>query len=208
MSDGGFGGADRVPTGFRDRHNWATVNQGVWQKYPNPYSGHVVSVDVLDRTVDPETGVIRTERLLGCKQAAPRWVVKVSKSTLPPTQIVSDDLYLLKILGGSDDAFVREVSFVDPRTCETTVTSVNLSLSQYITVLEKITYSPLPSNPLEKTMFKQTAEIQARMGTWKAISDRLESWSVDRFQSNAALGRQGFEHVLRSLREQEQKVES
>ena len=62
-------------------HEWATVTKGVWLKYPNPYSGHVVSVDVLDRTIDPETGVIRTERVLGCKQAAPRWVVKVSLST-------------------------------------------------------------------------------------------------------------------------------
>jgi len=174
---------------FNYDHNWATVNQGVWQKYPNPYSGHVVSVDVLDRTVDPETGVIRTERILGCKQSAPRWVVK--------------------FLGGSDDAFVREVSFVDPQTCRTTITSVNLSLSQYMTVLEQITYEPSKTNPSTHTQFKQTAEIQARMGKWKSLSDRLESWSVERFQTNAQLGRQGFEHVLRALCEQQQqKIES
>lgn len=169
-------------------HSWSTVNQGFWQKYPNPYSGHVVSVDVLDRTIDPTTGIIRTERVLGCKQAAPRWVVK--------------------FLGGSEDAFVREVSFVDPRTSRTTITSVNLSLSQYMTVLEKITYEPSSTNPTQ-TIFKQTAEIQARMGKWKSLGDRLESWSVERFSSNAALGRQGFEHVLRMLGEQQgQKEES
>jgi len=165
-------------------HNWATVNHGVWQKYPNPHSGHVVSVDVLDRSVDPVTGILRTERVLGCKQAAPRWVVK--------------------LLGGSDDAFVREVSFVDPRTSRTTVTSVNLSLSQYITVLETITYEPSASHPTSKTDFRQTAEIQSRM-SWKTIGDRLEMWSVDRFSANAALGRLGFEHVLRSLRDQRQE---
>ncbi|KAG8888118.1 hypothetical protein FRB98_008384 [Tulasnella sp. 332] len=163
------------------RHNWATVNHGVWQKYPNPHSGHVVSVDVLDRSVDPVTGILRTERVLGCKQAAPKWVVK--------------------LLGGSDDAFVREVSFVDPQTSRTTVTSVNLSLSQYITVLETISYEPSATHPTSKTDFRQTAEIQSRM-SWKTIGDRLEMWSVDRFSANAALGRLGFEHVLRSLREQ------
>ncbi|KAG9047291.1 hypothetical protein FS837_002599 [Tulasnella sp. UAMH 9824] len=170
-------------------HDWATVSKGVWQKYPNPYSGHVVSVDVLDRSIDPETGIIRTERILGCKQSAPKWVVK--------------------FLGGSEDAFVREVSFVDPQTSRTTVTSVNLSLSQYMTVLEHITYEPSPVNPLSKTLFRQTAEIQARMGKWKSLGDKLESWSAERFRSNAALGRQGFEHVLRVLCEgQEQKVEA
>ncbi|KAG8904526.1 hypothetical protein FRB99_001609 [Tulasnella sp. 403] len=174
---------------FSYDHSWATVNEGVWQKYPNPYSGHVVSVDVIDRTVDPETGIIRTERVLGCKQAAPRWVVK--------------------FLGGSEDAFVREVSFVDPRTSKTTITSVNLSLSQYMTVLEKISYEPCATNPTTQTVFKQTAEIRARMGKWKSLGDRLETWSAERFSVNAALGRQGFEHVLRALCERrEQKIES
>jgi len=165
-------------------HDWATVNHGLWQKYPNPHSGHVISVDVLDRTIDPVTGVLRTERILGCKQSAPRWVVKM--------------------LGGSDDAFVREVSFVDPSTSRTTVTSVNLSLSQYITVLETLSYTPASSEPSSKTLFHQTAEIQSRM-SWKSLGDRLEAWCVDRFTSNAALGRLGFEHVLRSLRERSEE---
>lgn len=104
---------------------------------------------------------------------------------------------------------MREVSFVDPQTSRTTVTTVNLSLSQYMTVLEHITYEPSPSNPLSKTLFRQTAEIQARMMKWKSLGDKLESWSAERFRSNAVLGRQGFEHVLRMLCEgQEQKVEA
>lgn len=53
------------------------TQSGLSIKYPNPYSAHVLSVDVLDRTVDAETGVIRTERVLKCKQAAPGWAVKV-----------------------------------------------------------------------------------------------------------------------------------
>lgn len=162
-------------------HDWTSVNHGLGKKYPNPHSGHVISVDVLDRSIDPVTGVLRTERILGCKQSAPRWVVKM--------------------LGGSDDAFVREVSFVDPSTSRTTVTSVNLSLSQYITVLETLSYEPAPSDTAaSKTLFRQTAEIQSRM-SWKSVGDRLEAWCVDRFSTNAALGRLGFEHVLRSLRE-------
>ena len=46
----------------------------MWHKYPNPKCTHVVSIDVVDRTIDPTTGIIRTERILGCKQKAPTWI--------------------------------------------------------------------------------------------------------------------------------------
>lgn len=64
------------------RHPWSHVVIGMWHKYPNPHCSHVVTIDVLDRTVDPKTGVIRTERVLGCKQKAPTWIVKVCTSVL------------------------------------------------------------------------------------------------------------------------------
>ncbi|KAL5636011.1 hypothetical protein ACGC1H_004727 [Rhizoctonia solani] len=174
---------------FPYNHSWAHVNRGIWHKYPNPQCAHVVSVDVVDRSVDPVTGVIRTERVLGCKQAAPRWIVK--------------------LLGGSDDAFVREISFVDPVTARTTVTSVNLSLSQYVTVLENIVYEPVrgPDGRM-RTQFTQTAEIQARMAIWRSVGERLEKFSVDRFGQNAQLGREGFESVLGMLLEQKQAQRS
>ena len=56
----------------------------MWHKYPNPHCSHVVTVDVLDRSVDPHTGIIRTERVLGCKQRAPTWIVKVRFSLSYP----------------------------------------------------------------------------------------------------------------------------
>ena len=59
-------------------HPWSHVVIGMWHKYPNPHCSHVVTVDVVDRSVDPKSGVIRTERILGCKQKAPVWIVKVS----------------------------------------------------------------------------------------------------------------------------------
>lgn len=58
-------------------HSWAHVIIGMWHKYPNPHCSHVVTVDVIDRTVNPSTGIIRTERVLGCKQRTPIWIVKV-----------------------------------------------------------------------------------------------------------------------------------
>jgi len=62
---------------LRHSHSWAHVIIGMWYKYPNPHCSHVVTVDVIDRFVDPSTGIIRTERVLGCKQRSPTWIVKV-----------------------------------------------------------------------------------------------------------------------------------
>ncbi|CED82042.1 Predicted member of the intramitochondrial sorting protein family [Phaffia rhodozyma] len=164
---------------FSFPHEWSKVVSGVWQKYPNPATAHVISVDTIGRTVDPATGVVRTERVIGCKQSAPRWAIKM--------------------LGGTEDAYVREVSFVDPVSQKMTMFSVNLSLSQYLTVLESITYSPSHSSPKSSTLFSQTAEISARGSLWKSVADKLETVSLERFVANAALGKEGFEGVLSKL---------
>jgi len=165
-------------------HPWSHVVIGMWRKYPNPKCSHVVSIDVLDRSIDPKTGIIRTERVLGCKQKAPGWIVK--------------------LFGGSEDAFVREITFVDPATQNATITSVNLSLSQFATCFERIQYTPLSGT---STQFTQTAEIQARMTLWRTASDRLEWWLVQRFEQNAHLGKLGFTDVLRTLWEERQRLQ-
>jgi len=162
---------------FTYNHSWSHVVIGMWHKYPNPHCTHVQTIDVLDRTVDPETGIIRTERVFGCKQKTPAWIVR--------------------LFGGSEDAFVREISFIDPATQNATITSVNLSLSQFATCYERIRYSPAASS--EKTAFIQTAEIQARMALWRSAADGLEHWLVQRFEQNAQLGKVGFTDVLQSM---------
>ncbi|KAJ6604216.1 PRELI-like family-domain-containing protein [Mycena vulgaris] len=165
---------------FNYEHPWSHVVIGMWHKYPNPKCSHVISIDVLDRTVDRKTGIIRTERIMACKQKTPGWIVK--------------------LFGGSEDAFVREISFVDPATQNATITSVNLSLSQFATCFERIQYSPAPDN---RTSFTQTAEIQARVALWRSATDGLEKWLVQRFEQNAHLGKLGFTDVLRSLEERQ-----
>ena len=97
---------------------------------------------------------------------------------------------------------MREISFVDPATQTATITSVNLSLSQFATCYENIRYSPAPGN---RTAFIQTAEIQARVALWRSVADRLENWLVQRFEQNAQLGKLGFSDVLRNMWENKQQ---
>jgi hypothetical protein len=57
---------------------WSLVSAANWQKYPNEHCPHVYAVDVLDRRVDPETGILVTERLITVKQNVPTIILKVS----------------------------------------------------------------------------------------------------------------------------------
>lgn len=51
-----------------------------WQKYPNENCPHVSHVDVLNRQMDPETGILTTERLITVNQNIPTIIRKVNKN--------------------------------------------------------------------------------------------------------------------------------
>ncbi|WVQ80250.1 hypothetical protein IAT38_002355 [Cryptococcus sp. DSM 104549] len=142
------------------------------RKYPNPFATHVYSVDTIDRSIDPDTGILRSERLIGVQQGAPKWITKLFQ--LPPI------------------AYVREVVFIDPSDTTATTMSVNLSLAQYVSCLEHITYTPLTT---DSTLFKQRAMLISAFPT-KMVARRLEQASFDRFKANASVGKQGFDWVL------------
>lgn len=108
-------------------------------------------------------------------------------------------LGFFKLLGGSEHAYVREVSFVDPATKRTTLTSENLSLSQCVAVFEQISYTPSDKSPQSQTNFYQSVSIRAGTAIWKSLGGQLERWSAQRFFENASKGRVGLEEVLRNL---------
>lgn len=66
---------------FKSSHNydyeWNLVSAAQWQKYPNESCTHVSHVDVLNRTMDPETGILTTERLITVNQNIPAIIRKV-----------------------------------------------------------------------------------------------------------------------------------
>ncbi|KAN0064231.1 hypothetical protein ACQY0O_003398 [Thecaphora frezii] len=160
---------------------WPHTARGVWYKYPNPYAPHVKSVDVLDQSLCPTTGKLRTERILGVQQNAPSWAVK--------------------LLGGTSETYVREVLMLDPITHSFEMTSTNLSLSQYLLVKEYITYLPTTTSQEPATRFDQVATIECRglQGVLASAAHKVEDWSYKRFKDNAANGRLGLLEVLNRL---------
>ncbi|KAG7663659.1 UPS2 [[Candida] subhashii] len=163
---------------------WEQVTAANWQKYPNELSTHVISVDILSRSIDPKTQVLRSERLIGCKQSIPSW--------------------LQFIVGGASVSYVREVSEVDLVNKTLVMKSSNLTMNHLLLVNETVVYKPDPELPTQGTLFKQSAEITA-FASISRLCDKIEDWSVERFGQNAKIGKQAFEGVLQVLNEKWQE---
>ncbi|KAI8879890.1 MSF1-domain-containing protein [Backusella circina FSU 941] len=155
-------------------YEWNLVSAAQWQKYPNDHSAHIQHVDVLDRRVDPETGILITERLLTVKHNVPK--------------------FFLKILGTGETQFVREVSTIDPKKKSFVLVSENLSLCNFMKCEEEISYTALPGYP-EKTQFTQKATMTVNkfLSRWESL---IEDFTVKRFNQNAQIGRESVLSVL------------
>lgn len=163
-------------------YSWEEVSTSNWRKYGpwNDRTPHVIAVDTISRKVDPDTGILRTERLITCKQSAPSWVNS--------------------ILGGQDTSLVYETSYVDPTNKKVTMCAMNITYADLLSVRETCIYQPASSAPDAKTNFIQRAEITAFCGGWQKIKNSIEQFTVERFQQNAQKGKEGFEKVLEMSR--------
>jgi len=163
-------------------YSWEEVTTANWRKYCpwNEKSTHVIAVDTLSRSVDPATGILRTERLITCQQSAPKWINS--------------------LVGGKDTSHVYETSYVDPATKKVTMCSTNLTWSNVLNVRETVVYQPHKTSPDTKTVFQQDAKITALCGGWQKVKNGIEDFSVERFKQNAKTGREGFEAVLEMSR--------
>lgn len=170
---------------FESNHHfdypWDQVTAANWRKYPNELLPHVVSVDIFERTVNPDTKVLRTERLIGCQQSVPRW--------------------LLMVLGGAEKSYVREISEVDLENKTLVMKLSNMTMNHLLLVNETVVYRPDPDLPNSRTLFQQHAEITA-YALIARLCDRIEKWAVERFGQNAKTGRLAFEGVCDRLCQQ------
>ncbi|KAJ8604230.1 hypothetical protein MRB53_041882 [Persea americana] len=148
---------------------WHQVSAAHWQKYPNEKTDHVVAVDTLRTDYDPIKKVLRVERLITCRQSAPRWI--------------------LKLVGGTSDSYVREVSEVSLQDKSLTLMSTNLTFSNIMSVQETVRYIPDPDSPLGRTMFFQDARITAYGALSRFANGMMEDFTIERFRANASRGR-------------------
>ncbi|TAQ86684.1 hypothetical protein B7494_g5000 [Chlorociboria aeruginascens] len=110
-------------------YSFPAVTLAYFLRYPNPYSTHVLSTDVISRSIDPDTGRLFTLRLHRKASRVPSGV----KKFLPKSALES-------MSGDSSDTFVLETSEVDIKEGWMRTESRNLDWTSILSVVEKQEY--------------------------------------------------------------------
>ncbi|NWH56997.1 PLD3A protein, partial [Geococcyx californianus] len=166
------------------RHPWDTVIKAAMRKYPNPMNPCVVGVDVLDRSLDNQ-GRLHSHRLLSTEWGLPS-IVKA-------------------ILGTSRTlTYIEEHSVVDPVEKKMELCSTNITLTNLVSVDERLVYTPHPENP-EKTVLTQEAIITVK---GISLSSYLESLMANTISSNARKGRDALEWVISKINTELEELKS
>ncbi|KAI5285809.1 hypothetical protein KEM54_000269 [Ascosphaera aggregata] len=105
-------------------YSFPAVSLAYFLRYPNPYSRHVLTTDVIDRYVDPKTGRLHTMRLHLKKSKVPKAMLK-----LLPSGVAGRE--------GSGQSYILETSVVDIKEGWMTTESRNMEFTGILSVVEK-----------------------------------------------------------------------
>ncbi|XP_036418417.1 PRELI domain-containing protein 1, mitochondrial-like isoform X1 [Colossoma macropomum] len=103
------------------RSAWEHVLSAFWQRYPNPYSTHVLTEDVVFREVTPDNCLL-SRRLLTKTNRLPRWAERIFPGNL------------------SRYVYIVEDSIVDPNNRRLTTLTWNLNHSKLMMVVERCVF--------------------------------------------------------------------
>uniref|UniRef100_A0A6M2DJE0 Putative member of the intramitochondrial sorting protein family n=1 Tax=Xenopsylla cheopis TaxID=163159 RepID=A0A6M2DJE0_XENCH len=154
-------------------HPWETVAQAAWRKYPNPMNPAVVGTDVVERNV--VNGVLHTHRIVSSKWYFPKWAQA--------------------LIGSANVCYASEKSEVDPQSRRMVLKTINLTFCRYISLDERLTYAPHPSDP-DRTLLKQEAVVTVQ---GVPLSHYMEDLLANKISLNAGKGRQAMEWVINKI---------
>jgi hypothetical protein len=147
-------------------YSFPAVSLAFFLRYPNPYSRHVLTSDVIDRYVDPDTKRLHTTRLHLKKSKIPSALLKL----------------LPKGIGGSESSgqsFILEKTVVDVGEGWMTTESRNMEWTGILSVVERQLYereNGSAGNTVEtpaegeKVNVRTTVTFKSRLGQGKLLN--------------------------------------
>lgn len=116
---------------FTYDYSFPAVSLAYFLRYPNPYSRHVLTTDVIDRYVDPETQRLHTTRLHLKRSKIPSAMLKI----LPKGIGVSEN---------AGQSYILETSVVDAKQGWMETESRNMEWTGILSVVEKQVFHRQP----------------------------------------------------------------
>ncbi|XP_071769078.1 PRELI domain-containing protein 1, mitochondrial-like [Centroberyx gerrardi] len=158
------------------RSTWDHVVSAFWQRYPNPFSTHVLTEDVVYREVTADHRLL-SRRLLTKTNRLPRWAEKIFPS------------------GMSRSVYIVEDSIVDPVTRSLTTYTWNLNHTTLMSVEERCVFQESGEQPAS-TQLRREAWISS--GVY-GFSRPIQEFGLARFKSNQVKAMKGLEYALSNL---------
>jgi hypothetical protein len=162
---------------FSFPYKWEMVCRGFWQKYPNPYSKHIITEDVISRHVTKDNILISKRLILKERQFnMPKWTERLGK-------------------------FGRHIYVVEETHCDPVKKTLvsytrNFSLTSMMTVIERCEYTKDPENP-SNTICQKRAHIYSPLFGAGAV---VESFAMNKFKKNAERASKGLIFILEKFR--------
>jgi len=114
---------------FTYDYSFPAVTLAYFLRYPNPYSTHVLSSDVIDRHIDEETGRLYTTR------------IHLKRSRLPPAILkLLPKSVLGNVTAGTSSSYILERSTIDVKEGWMETESRNLDWTAILSVVERQIY--------------------------------------------------------------------
>ncbi|XP_070712275.1 PRELI domain-containing protein 1, mitochondrial-like [Pempheris klunzingeri] len=158
------------------RSTWDHVVSAFWQRYPNPFSTHVLTEDVVYREVTADHRLL-TRRLLMKTNRLPRWAECFFPS------------------GMSRCVYIVEDSIVDPVKRSLTTYTWNLNHTTLMSVEERCVFQDSVEQPAI-TQLKREAWISSSV---YGFSRPIQEFGLARFKSNQVKAMKGLEYALSNL---------
>ncbi|XP_066575895.1 PRELI domain containing 1b isoform X2 [Amia ocellicauda] len=155
---------------------WDQVFTAFWQRYPNPFSKHVLTEDVIYRELTTDNTLV-TRRLLIKTNRLPRWAERFFPSNLARC------------------VYIMEDSVVDPRSRTLTTFTCNINHATLMVVKEQCVYSQDQERP---TCTHLTREAWISSGVF-GFSRAIQEFGLARFKSNQVKAMKGLEYALSNL---------
>jgi len=156
------------------KYNWDQVAIGLWNRYPNPNSKHVLTEDVIFRQCFGNQLI--SKRLLTKTNKIPKWGER--------------------FVGGDKHIVLVEESIVDLDKRTFTTYTRNIGLQKILTVEEKCIYRPSPDSP-SWTLCERSAWFTSPLGFY--FRKPIEMFCVKRFRRNGEKASQGLDFVLNCM---------
>ncbi|ANZ76916.1 BA75_03943T0 [Komagataella pastoris] len=157
-------------------HDFTTVSLAYLNRYPNPYSTHVLSIDTLNKHIDKD-GKLHQTKLITKTGRLPQWVKP--------------------FLGKISHSNILEMTVIDPESQTMNTYTRNLDHTRIIRIEEYTTFQY--DKECQTTTCKSKVKFSSGFRGF-GVKNRIEKWSHTKFDENISKSRQGLKFVMENIK--------